>query len=189
MPVSVNRIMKMGTPRIDLNPGTYPGIIVGVIYPKEKDGNCMYTRCEYLLQVHRGNDVCYVPTIPFDVSINEDSNLFELLSGLTGMKTAESLYKWLDDNDYFQDDTFDERDFLGCPVNAVVARRKHKNPPFHTYNIVTGFAPILETLEPELKTNRLIPCGFVNPKKYELEKLDELEVDMDYLERAMPRRQ
>lgn len=189
MPVSIDRIMKMGTPRLDLQPGVYPGIIVGVVYPKEKDGSCEHDRGEFLLQIHRGNDICYVPTMPFAISINEDSPLFELLSGLTGISSADQLYEWLEDNGYFQDDTFDERDFMGVAVNATVARRTHRNPPNHPYNIVTGFAPIAVELEPELKTDRLIPYGFARANKYELEKMDGLEVDKTYLERAMTRRQ
>jgi hypothetical protein len=177
MPVAINRIQKLGTPRLDLNPGAYPAHIVGMVYPKEANGECRRTFGESLLQVHKGDGVCYVATRPFDVSINEESPLCELLCGLTGAKDSDALYKWLEKNDYFNDGIFDECDFIGVPVMAQVERFTRRNDPTNTYNIVTGFAPIPESSEPKLNTTRLIPYGFARPNKYEIVKLDELDID------------
>lgn len=177
MPVALNRITKLGTPRLDLNPGAYPAHIVGMVYPKESNGVCRRTFGEYLLQVHKGDGVCYVATRPFDVSINADSPLCGLLCGLTGSRDTDHLYRWLQKNGYFKDDMFDECDFLGVPVLAQVERYTRRGDPNSTYNIVTGFAPIPENQEPELNTTRLIPYGFAKPSKYEIVKLDELDID------------
>ena len=177
MPVAINRINKLGTPRLDLNPGAYPAHIVGMIYPKEANGECRHTFGEFLLQVHKGDGVCYVATRPFDVSINEESPMCKLLCGLTGSKNSDELYAWLDDHGYFENDVFDECDFLGVPLLAQVERFSRRNDPANTYNIVTGFAPIPESSEPSLNTTRLIPYGFARPGKYEIVKLDELDID------------
>lgn len=177
MPVAVNRIGKLGTPRLDLAPGAYPAYIVGMIYPKESNGECRRTFGEYLLQVHKGDCVCYVATRPFDVSINEASPLYRLLCGLTGAKDRDELYRWLDSKGYFRNGVFDECDFIGVPVMASVERFSRRNDATATYNIVTGFAPIPSSAEPKLNTARLIPYGFARPNKYEIEKLDELDID------------
>lgn len=177
MPVSISRLKKLGTPRLDLAPGVYPAHIVGMVYPKESGGVSRRTYGEYLLQVHRGDSVCYVSTKPFDVSINEGSPLCKLLCGLTESNDCDELYKWLERNEYFKDGVFDECDFLGVPLLARVDRFNRRNSPNLTYNLVTGFLPIPETSEPELVTDRLIPYGFARPKKYELVKLDELDID------------
>lgn len=177
MPVSVNRITKIGTPRMDLAPGAYPAHIVAMVYPKESNGECKRNRGEFLLQVHKGEGVCYVPTCPFDVSICEESPLYKLLCGLTGCSSSDSLYGWLSRHGYFKEGIFDECDFLGVPVLAQVERRSRRNDPSSSYNIVTGFAPISTSDEPELNTSRLIPYGFARLSKFEIEKLDELEID------------
>lgn len=177
MPVAVNRIHKLGTPRIDLSPGAYPAHIVGMIYPKEANGECRHTFGEFLLQVYKDDLVCYVATRPFDVSINKESPLCGLLCGLTGAADSDSLYKWLESNGYFKTGTFNECDFLGVAVMARVERFARRNDPSNTYNIVSGFAPLPSSAEPPLNTSRLIPYGFARPAKYELVKLDELGVD------------
>lgn len=177
MPVSLSRIQKLGTPRMDLPPGDYPAHIVAMVYPKEQDGSCRKTYGEYVLQVHKGAGVCYIATKPFDVSINEESHLYTLLAGLTGSKSPKQLYDWLEEHDYFVDDTFDECDFLGVSVMAHVERKNRMNDQAVAYNIVTGFSPIPDELEPELNTSRLIPYGFARPNRYEIVKLDELDVD------------
>lgn len=182
MPVPVSRLMKLGTPRLDLPTGDYPAIIVAMVYPKETNGACNRTRGEYLLQVHNKEGmVCYVATKPFDISINESSPLYTLLCGLSNTHSPEQLFSWLERNDYFVDDMFDETAFLGAPVMAHVERREKRKPnvpgPVKFYNLVTEFAPIDESREPTLNTGRLIPAGFGNNAKYVIEKLDELEVD------------
>jgi len=177
MPVSLNRIKKLGTPRLDLAPGDYPAHIVAMVYPKENNETCRRTFGEFVLQVHKGAGVCYVATKPFDISINEESYLYTLLSGLTGTSSSDELYDWLDDHGYFEDGMFDECNFLGVPVMARVERQLRNNDPSFAYNRVVGFAPLPEELEPELNTTRLIPYGFARPNKYEIEKLDELGID------------
>lgn len=177
MPVAVNRIRKLGTPRLDLEPGAYPAHIVGMVYPKEVNGECRHTFGEYLLQVHKGDLVCYLATKPFDVSINEESPLSKLLQGLTGTKNSDELFKWLEGNGYFEDGVFDERDFIGVPLMAHVERFCRRTDATARYNVVTGFAPIPESAVPTLNTTRLIPYSFARPHKYELVKLDELSID------------
>lgn len=188
MPVSVKRIKKLGTPRIDVEPGAYPGIIVAMTYPKETNGDCRHTYGEYIVQLHIPNrGVCYAATLPFDVSINPASPLYGLLAGYSGCNSVDSLYKWLDANGYFTNGIFDERDFIGERIMAKVDRKFRKDfsadgdfrrdDPRNTYNIVTGFAPIPESAAPELNADRLIPYGLVKPGKYEIEKLSEIGVD------------
>ena len=177
MPVTINRINKLGTPRLDLAPGAYPAHIVGMVYPKEANGECRHTFGEYILQVHKDDCVCYLATRPFDVSINKHSPLCKLLCGLTGSKNGKELYGWLEKNGYFKDNIFDERDFIGVPLMAQVERFTRRDDASAAYNIVTGFAPIPESAVPTLNTDRLIPYGFARPNKYELVKLDELSID------------
>lgn len=177
MPVSLSRIKKLGTPRMDLPPGDYPAHIVAMVYPKEPGGECRQTFGEYVLQVHKGAGVCYIATKPFDISINEESHLYTLLAGLTGSHSSDELFDWLEDHEYFENDIFDECLFLGVAVMAHVERRTRMNDPSTAYNIVTGFSPLPPEMEPELNTSRLIPYGFARPNKYEIVKLDELDID------------
>lgn len=178
MPVNLSRIMKLGTPKMDLAPGAYPAHIVAVVYPKEPNGTCRRTFGEFLLQVHKGDGVCYVPTKLFDISINEQSPMFHLLSGLTGTHSSMELFKWLKKKNMLGEDEFDETNFLGSPVLAQVdrfTRNSEKHPG--TYNVVTGFAPLASHLEPNLVTDRLIPYSFAKFDKFVIEKLPELDID------------
>lgn len=178
MPVNLKRIRKLATPRLDLAPGAYPAHIVAVVYPKENNGSCRRTYGEFLLQVHKGTGVCYVPTKVFDISINEQGIMYKLLSGLTGTRSSEELFKWLEKNGMLGEDVFDEAEFLGSPVLAQVDRvNRNSEQNAGTYNIVTGFAPLASNDEPDLVTDRLIPYGYARFDRYEIEKLPELDLD------------
>lgn len=177
MPVSIDKIKKISTPRLDLYPGVYPARIVAMVYSKKGNPRGKRVQGEYLLQVRAVDDVCYVATRPFTVSINEGSPLCGLLCGLTGTRGSDELFDWLDTNEYFKDGMFDECDFIGVPLMATIDRAARRGAPQMTYNVVTGFAPIAESVVPELDTNRLIPYSFARPDRYEIEKLPELDID------------
>lgn len=180
MPMPLKKIMKISTPRQVIDEGEYPAMIVGVMYPKDASGDSIRTRAQFLLQVHGPHGMFYVSTSQFSVSFNETGTLFELLSEFAGASNGDDLLNNLDYMGYIGADTFDEADFIGTPVTAVVAIRELPNPKtgvLKTCNVVKAFKPISDDRAPALDKNHMIPAGFANVHKYDLVFDEDLYID------------
>lgn len=175
MPMKLNKIMKISTPRQIVAEGEYPAIIVGVMYPKDRNGEANRTKAQFLLQVTGPKGVFYVSTFHFEISFNENGSLFEILSDFAGARNQDELFHNLDEMGYLGDDTFDEADFIGTPVTAVVKVRDLHDG--RTCNVVSAFRPISEDKAPSLDKHHMIPAGFANTIKYDLVFDEDLYID------------